>query len=125
MLYGPSITDQSPKVIVTVTTVGYGDRFPVTPFGQGVAVFLMLVGIGLIGVLTATFASYFVGQDLDKAKDEREAIRRELEAAQADRDRLASKLDLISAQMDELLRRTSPNGLDSAEYQPQASQEPD
>lgn len=34
--------------------------YPVTPFGQGVAVFLMLVGIGLIGVLTATVASYFV-----------------------------------------------------------------
>ena len=40
--------------IVTVTTVGYGDRYPVSAFGQGVAVFLMLVGIGLIGVLTAT-----------------------------------------------------------------------
>ena len=32
--------------IVTVTTVGYGDRYPITPFGQGVAVVLMLVGIG-------------------------------------------------------------------------------
>jgi voltage-gated potassium channel len=46
--------------IVTVTTVGYGDRYPTTPFGQGVAVLLMLVGIGLIGTLTATVASYFV-----------------------------------------------------------------
>ena len=46
--------------IVTVTTVGYGDQYPVTPFGQGVAVALMLVGIGLIGVLTATVASSFI-----------------------------------------------------------------
>jgi voltage-gated potassium channel len=46
--------------ITTVTTVGYGDRYPTTSLGQGVAVFLMLVGIGLIGVLTATIASYFV-----------------------------------------------------------------
>ncbi len=44
----------------TVTTVGYGDRYPSTSFGQGVAVLLMLVGIGLIGTLTATVASYFV-----------------------------------------------------------------
>ena len=44
--------------ITTVTTVGYSDRYPATSFGQGVAVFRMLVGIGLIGVLTATIASY-------------------------------------------------------------------
>lgn len=48
--------------IVTVTTVGYGDHTPVTGAGRGVAVFLMLVGIGLIGTLTATVASFFVGQ---------------------------------------------------------------
>lgn len=56
--------------IVTVTTVGYGDRYPITPFGQGVAVVLMLAGIGLIGALTATVASYFVEQKTDEA-DER------------------------------------------------------
>jgi voltage-gated potassium channel len=56
--------------IVTVTTVGYGDRYPVTPFGQGAAVLLMLVGIGLIGVLTATVASYFV-QERTNATEQR------------------------------------------------------
>ena len=56
--------------IVTVTTVGYGDRYPTTPFGQGVAVLLMLVGIGLIGTLTATVASYFV-QEKTTATEER------------------------------------------------------
>lgn len=101
--------------IVTVTTVGYGDRYPVTPLGQGLAVFLMLAGIGLLGVLTATFASYFVGQDLDKAKAERGELRQELEEARLDRDRLETKLDALSAQMGELLRRTSRsyNGRDA------------
>jgi voltage-gated potassium channel len=56
--------------IVTVTTVGYGDRYPVTSFGQGVAVLLMLTGIGLIGTLTATVASYFVQEKTD-ATDQR------------------------------------------------------
>src|SRR6202034_4219543 len=56
--------------IETVTTVGYGDRYPITPFGQGVAVLLMLVGIGLIGTLTATVASYFVQERTDET-DER------------------------------------------------------
>jgi hypothetical protein len=51
---------------VTVTTVGYGDRYPVTAPGRGVAVVLMLVGIGLIGVLTATVASYFIGKEADE-----------------------------------------------------------
>jgi voltage-gated potassium channel len=48
--------------IVTVTTVGYGDKYPVTAAGRGVAVVLMLTGIGLVGVLSASIASYFVGQ---------------------------------------------------------------
>jgi voltage-gated potassium channel len=55
--------------VVTVTTVGYGDRFPVTEGGRAVAVVLMLVGIGLIGVLTATVASFFVAEHTDANKD--------------------------------------------------------
>ena len=60
--------------IVTVTTVGYGDRYPVTPFGQGVAVALMLVGIGLIGVLTATVASFFIDQKTDRLEERLERM---------------------------------------------------
>jgi voltage-gated potassium channel len=56
--------------IVTVTTVGYGDTYPVTDGGRAVAVVLMLVGIGLIGVLTATIASYFVQEKADQEKAE-------------------------------------------------------
>lgn len=44
----------------TVTTVGYGDRFPTTGEGRLVAVGLMLAGIALLGVVTATLASWFV-----------------------------------------------------------------
>jgi voltage-gated potassium channel len=54
--------------VVTVTTVGYGDKFPVSSGGRGVAVVLMLVGIGLIGVLTASVASYFVEEKVDQDK---------------------------------------------------------
>jgi voltage-gated potassium channel len=49
--------------LTTVTTVGYGDTFPVTAAGRGTAVVLMLLGIGIFGVLAASLASYFVEQD--------------------------------------------------------------
>ena len=55
--------------IVTVTTVGYGDRYPVTEGGRVVAAVLMLVGIGLIGVLTATVASVFIKEHTDANKE--------------------------------------------------------
>ncbi len=44
----------------TITTVGCGDRFPVTGEGRLVAVALMLTGIALLGVITAALASWFV-----------------------------------------------------------------
>ncbi|HEX2744724.1 MAG TPA: DUF664 domain-containing protein [Streptosporangiaceae bacterium] len=50
--------------------MGYGDKYPVSPGGRGVAVVLMLVGIGLISVLTATVASYFVEEKADQEKAE-------------------------------------------------------
>ena len=56
--------------IVTVTTVGYGDRYPVSEGGRAVAAVLMLLGIGLIGVLTATVASVFVKEHTDASKEE-------------------------------------------------------
>lgn len=46
--------------VTTVTTVGYGDRFPTTSEGRILAVMLMLVGISLVGVITASVASWFV-----------------------------------------------------------------
>jgi voltage-gated potassium channel len=46
--------------VTTVTTVGYGDRFPTTSTGRVLAVCLMLVGISLMGVITASVAAWFV-----------------------------------------------------------------
>lgn len=46
--------------VTTVTTVGYGDKFPTTSLGRVLAVGLMLVGISLMGVITASVAAWFV-----------------------------------------------------------------
>jgi len=47
--------------IVTSTTVGYGDVSPKTTEGRIVAAILMLVGIGMIAMLTGSIATYFIG----------------------------------------------------------------
>jgi voltage-gated potassium channel len=46
---------------VTITTVGYGDRFPVTVAGRISAMFIMVMGIGIIGALASIMASVLVG----------------------------------------------------------------
>ncbi|MBM4405760.1 MAG: potassium channel family protein [Chloroflexi bacterium] len=57
--------------ITTVTTVGYGDRFPVTGAGRAMGSFLMIGGIALFGGLTANIASFFVRHSYKE--DEKEA----------------------------------------------------
>ncbi|MQA02302.1 MAG: hypothetical protein GEV07_06090 [Streptosporangiales bacterium] len=60
---GATIADLGDAVwwaLATVTTVGYGDQFPVTVAGRFVAGGMMIAGISLLGVITATLASWFM-----------------------------------------------------------------
>lgn len=45
---------------VTITTVGYGDFYPVTAGGRLIAVLLMCGGVAVVGVVTATLASWVI-----------------------------------------------------------------
>lgn len=79
--------------IVTITTVGYGDMYPVTGMGRLVGSVLMFVGVGLFSLTAARVAAHFVGdsespdiQKLDQILarlDEIENQNRELRAALA------------------------------------------
>lgn len=60
---GSSVADGLWWAIVTVTTVGYGDMYPVTTGGRIAASILMVLGIGLIAVVTASVAAHFVGEE--------------------------------------------------------------
>lgn len=64
--------------ITTMSSVGYGDRYPVTGPGRLVAALLMLGGVALLGVVTATLASYLVERISAQNDDERDALRAEV-----------------------------------------------
>lgn len=55
--------------VTTVTTVGYGDRYPTTIEGRFLAVLLMILGISLVGVLTASIAVWFVKMGQEEIED--------------------------------------------------------
>jgi voltage-gated potassium channel len=67
--------------VTTVTTVGYGDRYPVTPGGRMIASALMVAGVGLFGALSGIVASLFLGQrvEQDAMLAEMKALRAEVE----------------------------------------------
>lgn len=50
----------------TITTVGYGDRYPVTSEGRIIGVILMTVGVGIFGTYTAIISSWITGKSKDK-----------------------------------------------------------
>lgn len=61
--------------MTTVTTVGYGDRFPVTETGRFVAGGLMLAGIALLGVVTASLASWLIERVAEVEEESQAATR--------------------------------------------------
>lgn len=55
--------------IVTLTTVGFGDITPVTPLGQFIASFIMILGYGIIAVPTGIVSAEYVSQNRDKVSN--------------------------------------------------------
>lgn len=78
--------------ITTMTTVGYGDRYPTTGQGRLVATALMIGGITLLGTVTATLASWLVQHVTEAEQREVEDLRTEVRA-------LSTKLDEILTRM--------------------------
>ncbi|AKD56299.1 ion transporter [Spirosoma radiotolerans] len=78
ILYAERVPDANIKTpsdalwwaFVTITTVGYGDRFPVTTFGRLIAAVLMIAGVGLFGTFTGYVANFFVEDDQEQTENE-------------------------------------------------------
>lgn len=70
--------------LATITTVGYGDHFPVTATGRAVATGMMLAGVALLGTITAALASWLVERVTEVTELEQAATRRDVEALTAE-----------------------------------------
>ncbi|WP_082597152.1 potassium channel family protein [Pseudovibrio sp. POLY-S9] len=89
-----SLRDAIWWAFVTITTVGYGDFFPVSPVGRVIAAFLMTVGVGMFASLTGTIvANLFVNESED--------------AGNKDLQVLEAKLDALHAELTEMRREVS------------------
>ncbi|HRC33302.1 MAG TPA: ion transporter, partial [Bacteroidia bacterium] len=58
---------------VTITTVGYGDKFPITTEGRIIAALLMTVGVGLFGTFTGFVATWFIAHPQTNILNDEEA----------------------------------------------------
>ena len=82
---------------VTVTTVGYGDIVPGSTAGRLFGSFLILMGIGLFAMLTASFSSFFMQQDeKDLIREEKHNTRRLTE--------MATRIEALEGKLDRLIR---------------------
>jgi voltage-gated potassium channel len=88
-------TDALWWALATITTVGYGDRYPTTAEGRLVAATLMIGGIALLGAITGMVASWFVERIRGAELSIEEANRRELAAVRAE---LAALRDQLAGQ---------------------------
>ena len=71
-------------MVVTLSTVGYGDQYPVTTQGRVLGAFVILTGVGIFGTLTGYLANFFLApQKKKKSGDELSDIRNQLDAIKA------------------------------------------
>lgn len=75
-----NLSDSIWWAMATITTIGYGDRFPVSDLGRFVAGFVMIGGVGLYASFTGFIVSKFINDDrIDKLMLENEKINKKLD----------------------------------------------
>jgi len=93
---------------VTITTVGYGDRFPVTNEGRIVGVVLLTIGVGLFGTFTAFIANVFLAPRKPRRRSEPTSTVDELRSLLEEHELTAARL---RSKLDELEGGTGPSGV--------------
>lgn len=84
----------------TITTVGYGDHHPVTTGGRFVASLLMVTGLALVGVITATVVAWFF-QEVDLLREVRDLEQIE-QTEEVTLEHILRKIEAIEAGLAEL-----------------------
>jgi voltage-gated potassium channel len=92
--------------LTTMSTVGYGDQYPVSTAGRIVGVALMIMGVALLGTITAMLASNFNG-----ARN-KEAQENEIESISIEH-QISSKLDSVLSELETLKKQVSNQIKDS------------
>ncbi|MGE3103840.1 MAG: ion transporter [Lysobacterales bacterium] len=87
---------------VTITTVGYGDVVPVTLIGRVFAVLLMLMGLGLIALISATLVTLFQEEEEREANLLRHRVWRKLQEMDREADQRAQHMELLLQRLSEL-----------------------
>lgn len=95
--------------LTTVSTVGYGDHYPVSTEGRFVAAGLMVGGIALLGVVTASFATWLVDRVRETEYDAQAATRGEIAAVMAEIGVLSARLDHLHPTETAVIRRAFAN----------------
>ncbi|MBP7459734.1 MAG: NAD-binding protein [Candidatus Delongbacteria bacterium] len=63
-----SIGDSLWWFFVTIFTVGYGDKYPVTVWGRAIGILIMFLGIGLLSLITGRIASFLIERNMLKSR---------------------------------------------------------
>jgi voltage-gated potassium channel len=87
---------------VTMTTVGYGDLVPTTLEGRIVGMLLILVGIAIFSMLTASFSVFFIEKDEEQKNDREDAMVRRLQMLEARLERIEQNLSKAVTSLEQI-----------------------
>ncbi|MEM4496692.1 MAG: potassium channel family protein, partial [Archaeoglobaceae archaeon] len=73
--------------VVTITTIGYGDIYPVTPLGKLIAMVIVLMGVAVVSLFTASVLSVVMTEKERNLKKDLETLLKKYEETKDERER--------------------------------------
>ena len=89
-------------VIVSLTTVGYGDIIPTTVFGKVVSLILLIIGVFLFSAITGAISSYFMDNLLQEGNFHIRDLKENVKKNELELEKINDQLEKNEKKMDEL-----------------------